>query len=74
MNLKDFSFWSKLGEFWCRLAHEDIMWPAHGMYECRVCLRRYPVAWQNQAAAAARQEAPQGGLAVEHGWLASGAR
>lgn len=60
---------SKLGEFWCRLVHEEIMWPVNGYYECRVCLRRYPVVWQEQAAAVSEEH---GGMTVR--WLASGVR
>ncbi len=33
---------SKLGTLWCSLAHQSVMWPVHGQYECRACGRRYP--------------------------------
>ena len=33
---------SRLGAFWCSLAHESVMWPVHGRYECRACGRQYP--------------------------------
>jgi len=26
--------------------HPDPMWPVNGEYQCRVCLRKYPVAWE----------------------------
>ncbi len=45
-----------LGEMWCRLAHESVMWPIHGEYECRACGRRYAVPWN--AAAAVPETAP----------------
>ena len=31
-----------LGDIWCSLMHESVMWPVHGRYECRTCGRRYP--------------------------------
>ena len=34
---------SKIGTGWCSFAHEYVMWPIHGHYECRTCGRRYPV-------------------------------
>lgn len=40
-------FWSRLAELWCRLTHSAAMWPAHGCYRCRSCLREYPVPWEN---------------------------
>ena len=36
-------FQSKIGALWCSLAHESVMWPVHGHYECRACGRKYPV-------------------------------
>ena len=38
-------------QFWCTTMHSDVMWPFRGHYQCRVCLREYPVPF---AAAAAR--------------------
>jgi len=34
------------GRFWCKLTHRDPMWPIHGYYLCRECLRQYPVQWE----------------------------
>jgi hypothetical protein len=34
--------WSSIGRVWCSLAHKSVMWPVHGVYECRACGRRYP--------------------------------
>ncbi len=44
--------WNKLGEVWCRLMHEQPMWPIHGRYECRVCGRQYPVVWAGNGSGA----------------------
>jgi hypothetical protein len=33
----------KLGMFWRHFTHDLPMWPIHGRYECRICVRRYPV-------------------------------
>ncbi len=43
----------KLGSLWCRYLHTAVMWPIHGHYSCRVCLRRYPVPWESTRAARA---------------------
>ena len=44
------SWLERFKEFWCRFQHDSLMWPIHGVYECRVCHRRYGVAWEHQAA------------------------
>lgn len=31
-----------IGTIWCTLAHDSLMWPVHGHYDCRTCGRRYP--------------------------------
>ncbi len=36
----------RIGDLWCRLMHDEPMWPAHGKYECRTCGRRFQVSWQ----------------------------
>lgn len=33
---------SRMGTAWCSLAHDSLMWPVHGRYECRICGRHYP--------------------------------
>ena len=33
---------SRVSAKWCNLAHESVMWPVHGQYECRTCGRSYP--------------------------------
>jgi len=35
-------FRARAGATWCNLAHDSLMWPVHGYYECRTCGRRYP--------------------------------
>lgn len=34
-----------ISRWWCRRTHSKAMWPIHGRYICRVCLREYPVSW-----------------------------
>jgi len=38
--------------FWCMHVHADIMWPSHGAYRCRTCLRQYPVEFARETEAA----------------------
>ena len=38
---------SRIGTFWCRLMHAELMWPSHGQYECRTCGRRHRVSWDD---------------------------
>lgn len=35
-----------ISDLWCNMMHDAAMWPVHGHYECRVCGRQYPVAWE----------------------------
>ena len=35
----------RMGDFWCTLMHNSIMWPIHGHYQCRRCGRLRPVPW-----------------------------
>ena len=30
-------------QLWCHAMHGGVMWPVHGEYRCRACLRAYPV-------------------------------
>jgi hypothetical protein len=46
---------SSLGTAWCHLAHDSVMWPVHGHYECRACGRQYP-AFAEASASAARPD------------------
>lgn len=36
----------QIGRLWCKLMHDDIMWPAHGRYECRTCGRHHQIGWE----------------------------
>jgi hypothetical protein len=37
-----------VGNSWCQIMHPDPMWPVNGEYQCRVCQRKFPVAWERQ--------------------------
>ena len=40
---------SNIGDVWCRLMHDKISWPVHGVYHCLTCGRVHEVTWnQNQ--------------------------
>jgi hypothetical protein len=41
---------TRIADLWCRLMHDEAMWPTHGQYECRTCGRRYRVCWGRSAA------------------------
>ena len=45
---------SKVGDVWCELMHDDITWPVDGHYNCKICLREYPVQWNGSEAAQAQ--------------------
>jgi hypothetical protein len=35
----------RMGDWWCTLMHNSVMWPIHGQYQCRRCGRSRPVPW-----------------------------
>lgn len=35
-----------ISQVWCKTTHGQAMWPIHGKYICRKCLREYPVSWE----------------------------
>jgi hypothetical protein len=37
-----------IATIWCRYMHSEPMWPMHGRYYCRVCLRSHPVPWEQK--------------------------
>jgi hypothetical protein len=39
-------FMKIIGDLWCRILHDSPMWPIHGHYQCRRCLRRFRVPWE----------------------------
>lgn len=36
----------RVEEFWCRTMHGAPLWPSHGRYQCRVCLREFPIQFE----------------------------
>jgi hypothetical protein len=55
---------SQVGTVWCTLAHNKVMWPVHGHYECRECGRLYPAFAEEPAGKPARRAALQPALPV----------
>lgn len=41
---------TKLGRLWCKFAHDDLMWPIQGQYQCRRCMHSHPIPWAQDAA------------------------
>lgn len=39
------NFLERFSEAWCQLTHRGAMWPMHGVYRCRECMRVYDVPW-----------------------------
>jgi len=50
-------FVHQIEELWCQAMHGPVMWPIHGEYRCRACLRSYPVPFAATAARGARTQA-----------------
>jgi hypothetical protein len=44
--------WDRISDLWCRKMHTDAMWPIHGKYICKRCLREHLVTWEGPATAA----------------------
>ena len=63
------SFASTVGDTWCQLIHPDPMWPVNGVYQCRVCQRKFPVAWEQSAIKPVDTTVPSG-PAREHAMAA----
>ncbi len=40
---------SRVGALWCQWMHPAPMWPVNGHYHCPVCLREFPVLWEQDA-------------------------
>jgi hypothetical protein len=53
---------SRIGTLWCTLAHESVMWPVHGEFECRSCGRHYPAFTEAPIANPAVSRPPQSGV------------
>jgi hypothetical protein len=41
-----------LHRFWCVFMHNDLKWPMHGQYQCRICGRSYAVPWAERGSTA----------------------
>ena len=50
---------NQIEEIWCTTMHSSVMWPYRGHYQCRECLREYPVPFEASAprATVRREEA-----------------
>ena len=48
---------NRCGELWCEYMHNGAMWPIHGAYRCRQCLRTRQVPWNESTYATARRPA-----------------
>lgn len=46
----------RLGQWWCKKMHRRAMWPIHGRYVCKKCLREYPITWVSTTQS---EESPQ---------------
>jgi hypothetical protein len=56
----------RVEELWCMSVHSQTMWPYKGRYQCGVCLREYPVPFEQPFVAKPRCETRfvAGGVAV----------
>ena len=52
--------WNRIADLWCRNMHTEAMWPIHGKYICKRCLREHAVEWEGRAT-----PAEYGGLLIE---------
>jgi hypothetical protein len=51
--------WKRIADLWCRKMHnDDAMWPIHGKYICKRCLREYTVTWEGPIAPGEHSSAP----------------
>jgi hypothetical protein len=39
--------WERFLAAWCRKMHNEAMWPMHGKYVCRRCLREHQLGWED---------------------------
>jgi len=63
------SLWSRCGDLWCEFMHNGAMWPIHGAYRCRQCLRSRAVPWEQAKPHDPRPD--QSLVARENGLLAA---
>lgn len=57
--------WNQISEWWCMRMHDSVMWPSHGQYRCRTCMREYAVQFESTP----RREREQAGTLT--GWVAT---
>ena len=57
---------NQIGGWWCLRMHDSVMWPAHGKYRCRTCLREYPVEFERIPS-----DAPAHSPGPVTGWVAT---
>jgi len=50
--------WNQIEEWWCVHMHDSVMWPAHGKYRCRTCMREYVVQFEGIAPRGREQSRP----------------
>jgi hypothetical protein len=41
------NLWIRCEDLWCEFMHAGILWPIHGEYRCRECLRTRAVPWES---------------------------
>jgi hypothetical protein len=47
---------NRVAVIWCKLFHDDVMWPVNGQYQCRRCLTYHRVCWDAPASEQTRAE------------------
>jgi hypothetical protein len=64
---------NRIADLWCQKMHREAMWPIHGRYVCRRCLREHAVNWEGPATPqeyGAQPEEQQGVEIRPRVWLA----
>jgi hypothetical protein len=51
--------WNRIADLWCRKMHTDAMWPIHGKYVCKRCMREHPVEWEGHLASVRESSVPR---------------
>jgi hypothetical protein len=51
---------TRVRDVWCRLFHRRVLLPIHGYYQCRRCLRRYPMSLDSERPAIDRPHKNRG--------------
>lgn len=44
------NYLERYNDLWCKFMHNGELWPIHGVYKCRECLRERPVPWAHDSA------------------------